>query len=214
METAARIYSHKLLTNFQEHDELLTTTCPQCHAKCTSREYSQKCGSLTRHRATMQNLSNGRQFGFNESFQQQDLHNQSAASLPPAAPTQVDTNTNNEENNRVQNIVSAVISARHATLFDDLENRVSQILDQKLDNIVANLIERINITAPPLQQAPPVANSSPANTNFQHNVQQNVLTPPWPRAVPQIYNDSNQTFHRNIDQIRFSDALVFLIQEE
>lgn len=87
-------------------------------------------------------------------------------------------------------------------MLDNLESRVSQVIEQRLEHVMSSLVDRLNLNSQP---APPVANISPDANLRQPNELPNSSTPFWQRDLPNLANNSNQNFHRQIDQFRFSD---------
>ncbi|XP_023159122.1 uncharacterized protein LOC101459516 [Ceratitis capitata] len=109
-------------------------------------------------------------------------------------------NDNNDEDNRIRNIVSAVISARNATIFSNLDDRISLLLEQKLEAAMTNLFERLNLNSQPAQ---PAVNRSPDASVPQINMPRNNSTPVWPTDANNFA--INQDFPNQIDQFRFSN---------
>ncbi|XP_036347767.1 RING-H2 finger protein ATL33-like [Rhagoletis pomonella] len=163
---------------FSEHDDNLLTACshqfhracllnwlkrnsncPQCRAKCHSREFGQNAGAQTRARVAQhsEEKSNNRNPDFATNLQAYQQQTEDAASLPVANAPEVSVDVNDEDN-RIRNIVSAVIFARQAANFNNLEDRVSQLIEQKLEDVMSNLMTRLNLNTQPAQ---PTANRSP-----------------------------------------------------
>ncbi|XP_036347016.1 E3 ubiquitin-protein ligase RHF2A-like [Rhagoletis pomonella] len=188
------------------------TSCPQCRTVCSSRDFHQATGCRTRSRTAFQesvtgntsssrNLQNPR-----ESLQKSQPQAEVAAGVPAQRDQLTIGNeaASNEEDTRIRNIVSAVISARSASMFDGLESRVSQIIEQRLENTLANLVERLNLNpSPPVAPAADV--SQIANTPAQVPLQ-NRSTPVWPRENPPLPNHSHSNFSNQINQLRLSDV--------
>lgn len=184
------------------------SSCPQCRTACTSKDFHQNTGTRTRSRTAFQENPSGSSRNEPTTGEKglQQQQSEGAASMPAA---NTDTAHGGEPSNgsdnetRIRNLVSAVISARQASMFDDLENRVTQIIENRLENTMASILERLNLN--PSQPAQAGNSISPAANISASNPPPNGSTPTWPRDIPPLPNNSNLNFHNQIDQLRFSD---------
>ncbi|XP_017488190.1 PREDICTED: E3 ubiquitin-protein ligase RING1-like, partial [Rhagoletis zephyria] len=160
-------------------------SCPQCRARCTSRDFSQITGARTRSRTALQSDNPSRDLGMPAREQAKEHQTEGAASLPGVDGINISRNASEEEN-RMRKIVSAVISARQASLLGYFESRVKQLIEQKIENTLTNLLDRLNLNGQPAQ---PSASLSPTNRTNQPNLDQpNISTPVWARETPNLPN--------------------------
>ncbi|XP_036322021.1 E3 ubiquitin-protein ligase RHF1A-like [Rhagoletis pomonella] len=211
--------------NFSERDEVLVascshrfhrtgllswlkknSSCPQCRALCTSRDFHSNTGVRTRSRTPgLDTSKTGSNNNMNlqtssDTTPQQHPQSEGACGLPIAGGDTTSVK-DKEEENRVRNLVSAVISARHAAIFDNLESQVSQLIEHRIESTLANVLERMNLNHE--QPAVRGSNVSPAANASAAHPAPNGSTPTWPRDAPSLVNLSNQNF---INQIESSPA--------
>ncbi|XP_036319799.1 uncharacterized protein LOC118734185 [Rhagoletis pomonella] len=114
---------------------------------------------------------------------------------------------NENEEARIHNIVGAVILARQAAAFENLDERIAQIMEQRLESTLSNVLARLNLNhgmtnAPQPQVSQSMAANAPPNSTTPRPNRNSVnSTPIWARD--DLNNPDN--FHRQIDQFRFSD---------
>ncbi|CAD7001143.1 unnamed protein product, partial [Ceratitis capitata] len=161
--------------------------------QANSRELNRNSGVQTRSRNAPQTI---------QPVQSKDLDQQQTGGAASLLVTNAKekNNDNNDEDNRIRNIVSAVISARNATIFSNLDDRISLLLEQKLEAAMTNLFERLNLNSQPAQ---PAVNRSPDASVPQINMPRNNSTPVWPTDANNFA--INQDFPNQIDQFRFSN---------
>lgn len=120
----------------------------------------------------------------------EDIQAEDAANLPT---TRGAISNFNDEEIRVRNIVSAVISARQATNLENLENRVSQLIEEKIGSAMNNLLAQLNINA----QDPTLANNvSPVENNYQRST--NIIIIIILRLIDQDKRQIYQILHSRI----------------
>ncbi|XP_036341122.1 ERAD-associated E3 ubiquitin-protein ligase HRD1B-like [Rhagoletis pomonella] len=190
--------------NFSENDEILKTvcshkfhrhcllnwlkrnpSCPQCRTACSSRDFLAGTGARSRAKQTATSANSGGNNPNLDSTRQTNQPEEGAMGLP------INTDRNNlvnvnltSEEARINTLVNAVISARQASIFDGLETRVTQLLEQQIEGALTNLLSRVNLNG-----APPVASNNSNNQN-QNISQQNphISTPVLPREMPYFEN--------------------------
>lgn len=217
--------------NFSEHDDVLITacshrfhrnclmswlkrnsSCPQCRATCSSRDFHTNTDARTRSRMIPSEKPVGNASGCKnlqsagENIQQaQQSQSEGAACLPGIS---IETTSGGEPPNaneevRVRNLVAAFVAARQASMLEGLENRVTQIIEQKIESALTNLIERLNLNP---AQPPPSGNDASQAANIPAApLQPNMSLPRGFRDIPPMPSHSNLNFSHQIDQLRFSD---------
>lgn len=172
------------------------STCPQCRAHCSGREFgisqTPNRGARTRSRA---NTS-----GNNIVVQPVagNGHSQSQPENPPAAPA-IAAEANELEgavgvdDTRIRHIVSAVISARQASIFNDIEERVARTIEERIESAVINSLSRLNLNLPNEMRA---QNNASVNYNSQYE---------WPQDFPRQSGIS-----RNNSGLRGSDSSIVM----
>ncbi|CAD7001173.1 unnamed protein product, partial [Ceratitis capitata] len=122
--------------------------------QANSRELNRNSGVQTRSRNAPQTIQpvQSKDLEFPTEIQTSQQQTGGVASLL-VTNAKEKNNDNNDEDNRIRNIVSAVISARNATIINNLDDRISLLLEQKLEAAMTNLFERLNLNSQPAQSA-------------------------------------------------------------
>ena len=171
-------------------------TCPQCRSHCNGRDFlTPNTGVRTRSAAlnSPRNLVNlvpppviqtSADVPFQEnpmntanssSNNDETMSNERVSSEQTSNNREGNTSQSNEDS-RIRNMVSAVITARQASIFQDLDSRISHIVEHALNNAVSNL----NLGAStPTRDVPPNMNDPRASeydwpqeaSNFNNNPQ-------------------------------------------
>lgn len=187
-----------------------SSTCPQCRARCNSKDLSRP-GPRTRSQVTPKTTSDNPQPLTNLLQDNSDIAG--ATCLPLEAPVRnqnptVNPNTNNiDEEARLRNLVGAVISARQATMFENLDTRIAQIVEQKVEQTLANALSRLNLNSVPNIVAQAAAPQPAAAANTGQNLNTPRLNRPSVNSTPLGARDhtNHENCNRQIDQFRFSD---------
>ncbi|XP_036346513.1 autophagy-related protein 36-like [Rhagoletis pomonella] len=192
----AHLFHRNCLLNWLKRN----TSCPQCRATCSSKELTHKTsGVKTRSQTALatdeseSSTSQAARSNINNPPMQEVPNNMANLSNAQSTPQ------NHNEEGRIRNIVSAIISARQATMFESLENRSIQIVDQRLENSMLNALSRLNIN-------PAQAQESVNRNDTCHN--HNNRTQPISNApIGSESLNPNAQFQRQLDNIRFSDII-------
>lgn len=161
-------------------------SCPQCRAHCEGKQFGVKTVSGTGAVTRSRNPASGRQSASASGSQSQmQGEPQGAAgglSLPeytPLIPVATDQiNTSSEEENRIRNIVSAVVAARSASIFQDLDDRITRTIGDRVECALTSVLGNLNLGAP--------------TANVERNGNAPIETPSehsWPREMPSFPNN-------------------------
>lgn len=171
------------------------STCPQCRAHCSGREFgisqTPNRGARTRSRA---NTS-----GNNIVVQPvASSHSQNQSETQQAAPSATTEASVLEgavgmDDTRIRHIVSAVISARQASVFNDIEERVTRTIEERIESAVINSLNRLNLNLPNEIRT---QNNASANHHSHYE---------WPQDLPR-----HSGISRDDSGVRRRDSSIFV----
>ncbi|XP_017468105.1 PREDICTED: E3 ubiquitin-protein ligase RNF128-like [Rhagoletis zephyria] len=136
------------------------STCPQCRARSNSREFSRTGLRSRPHPPPIANSHNANTNVQPFSNSQLDTLDLQGAVGPPLEKQAVSANAINDgEEARLHNIVGAVNSARQAAMFENLDDRIARLIEQKREDSLTNVLGRLNLNvvrnSAPLATVPP-----------------------------------------------------------
>lgn len=102
------------------------------------------------------------------------------------------------DDSRIRNIVSVVISARQASIFQEVEGRISRIIEERLDSAVTNALGRLNFS----DQSQNVSSGNACPFEQSPNYK-------WPENIhPSLHQSQNSFPQPNRSESRVNDSSV------
>lgn len=191
-----------------------SSSCPQCRAFCNGKDFgisqTPNRGARTRSRAntSANNIIIPTATGNDHSQTQHEVQssNQVLAGNTPNILTEAGAGdfegavggTAGMDDTRIRHIVSAVISARRASIFSEIEDRVTRSIEDRIESVLTNSLNRLNLN---VQNNVPRSNNNSSAHNNNANYE-------WPQDTNRLSDlQQNMSFPNN-SELRSSNSNV------